>query len=136
MNNILMKTAAAVALLAIPSLSIAADVTPTTATTTAANATSVATMTNGFEASDIMKADIKTKSGETIGAVQDVLINREGTVVGIVADVGGFLGVGQRDVLLDWKALSINQDGENVSVTTDLDKKTLAKKPAYKPING
>jgi sporulation protein YlmC with PRC-barrel domain len=80
-----------------------------------------------------MKADIKNKAGETVGAVQDIIINREGAVVGVVADVSDFLGVaGERDVLLDWKSVTIQQNGDTVSITTDLDKDTIAKKLPYK----
>ncbi len=132
MNKILMSTAAILALLASPSLSMAAESTTSTTTTSSTTTNAVPAMTDGIEASAIMKADIKDKAGKTVGAMQDVLINREGVVVGVVADVGSFLGVGQRDVLLDWKSLTIQKTGDVISVTTDLDKKAIQHKLPYK----
>lgn len=80
-----------------------------------------------------MKTDIKNKSGETIGALQDVVINREGGVVGVVVDVSDFLSIGgERDVLLDWSAVTVEQNGDTLSITTDLDKDAIAKKQPYK----
>jgi sporulation protein YlmC with PRC-barrel domain len=89
-------------------------------------------MSDGFQASDIMNADIKNKAGETIGSIEDIVVNADGKAVGIVADVGGFLGVRQRDVLLDWKSVTIQQSAGTLSVTTDLDKSTIGLKQPYK----
>ncbi len=41
-----------------------------------------------------------TTDWRSIGRVQDVIIDRNGTVVGVTTDVGGFLGIGRRTVLL------------------------------------
>jgi len=135
MNKFLMTTAVGVTLLTISSLSIAADTTTSTTTNTSTTVNSVTAVSTGFKASDIIKADIKSKAGVTIGAMQDIIIDREGMVVGVVADVGDFLGVEQRDVLLEWKSLSIQPSGDTVSVTTDLDKKAIAQKPPYKVVS-
>jgi hypothetical protein len=44
-------------------------------------------------------------NNETIGDVNDVLIDRSGTAQAIVIGVGGFLGVGEKDVAVPFSAL-------------------------------
>ncbi len=135
MNKLFVTTAVGLALLAVSSLSMAADSTTSTTTTSSTTTKSVTALSNGFEASGIMKADIKSKAGDTIGSIEDIIINSDGKAVGIVADVGGFLGIGDRDVLLDWKSVTIQRNGDTLSVTTDLDKNTISQKQPYKLVS-
>lgn len=37
---------------------------------------------------------------QPIGSVEDVVLNMNGQMVGVVADIGGFLGIGDRHVLM------------------------------------
>ncbi len=55
---------------------------------------------------------------ESIGEVEDIILDPDGQVLGIVAEVGGFLGVGEHDVFLPLEELRIVQrDDEWVFVT-------------------
>jgi hypothetical protein len=60
-----------------------------------------------------------TTNWNSIGRVQDVIIDRNGTVVGVTTDVGGFLGIGRRTVLLmlDDIRLVVTENDELVVVT-------------------
>jgi uncharacterized protein YrrD len=50
---------------------------------------------------------------ETVGSIDDVVITVDGQVVGVIIGVGGWLGVGQRDVLVSMDDLSlVARDGE------------------------
>lgn len=49
---------------------------------------------------------------DNIGEVNDILISREGQVDGILVDVGGFLGIGERTVAVDMSALRLVTDSD------------------------
>lgn len=42
---------------------------------------------------------------DDIGEIGDLVIGVDGTLQAVVIDVGGFLGIGEREVALDWSAL-------------------------------
>jgi len=56
--------------------------------------------------SNLMNADVIGATGENIGTVDDVLLDSEGRVLAIIVGVGGFLGIGQRDVAIPVDALN------------------------------
>lgn len=45
-----------------------------------------------------------------IGEVNDIIMGRDGTVDAVLVDIGGFLGIGERQVAVDMSALKIVQD--------------------------
>lgn len=45
-----------------------------------------------------------------IGEVNEIILGRDGTVDAVLVDIGGFLGVGERQVAVDMSALRIVQD--------------------------
>lgn len=49
---------------------------------------------------------------DNIGEVNDILISRDGQVDGILVDVGGFLGIGERTVAVDMSALRLVTDSD------------------------
>ena len=59
-------------------------------------------------------ADVySTREDETVGSIDDVVITVDGQVTGVIIGVGGWLGVGQRDVLVSMDDLSlVARDGE------------------------
>ena len=61
--------------------------------------------------SNLMGVDVVGAAGENIGSVDDVVADREGQIVGIVVGVGGFLGMGQKDVAIPMDALSFDIGG-------------------------
>ncbi|WP_179379417.1 PRC-barrel domain-containing protein [Jannaschia marina] len=56
---------------------------------------------------------------ETVGSVVDVMISRDGQVLGVVAEVGGFLGLGETEVLLPMTDVRIIEaDADEIAVVT------------------
>ncbi|MBP0438117.1 PRC-barrel domain-containing protein [Tianweitania sediminis] len=50
--------------------------------------------------SGLMGANIRGADGENIGTVDDLLLDRNGQVQAVVVGVGGFLGIGQKNVAI------------------------------------
>jgi hypothetical protein len=57
-------------------------------------------------------------NNEKVGDVNDVLFDSKGKVVGIVVGVGGFLGIGQKDVAIDLAAFEIVPADRDRNATT------------------
>lgn len=61
--------------------------------------------------------DVYGADGKEIGEIEDILLNMDGTVAAVALEVGGFLGIGEKDVLVDWTALEFTRDGDDIRVT-------------------
>jgi hypothetical protein len=87
-----------------------------------------------YLASAIIGSWVRSKDNETIGDVNDVIINPNGDVEGVVIGVGGFLGMGEKDVAVALNRLTISQsenfDSANVMLNVSLAELEAA--PAFK----
>ena len=68
--------------------------------------------------------------GEELGTVDDIVLNDNGTVSGLILRTGGVLGVGGKSVAIAWRdvAGAIHSDAINVQMTKD----QIEKAPAFK----
>lgn len=67
---------------------------------------------NHLMASELMDADVMTSADESLGKVEDMLLDAEGRVVGVVVGVGGFLGIGQKQVAIPTDSIQVVYEGE------------------------
>ena len=56
--------------------------------------------------SDLVGSKVASASGETLGKVEDLIVGRDGKVEGAVLSVGGFLGIGDKEVAVPWNAVT------------------------------
>src|SRR5215218_2159869 len=61
--------------------------------------------TGQWRASKLVGVDIYGSNNEKIGDVNEVLLDKSGQPQAVVIGVGGFLGVGSKDVALPWSAV-------------------------------
>jgi hypothetical protein len=59
--------------------------------------------------------DVVGPNDESIGGVNDLLLDKSGKVLGVVVGVGGFLGIGQKNVAMDMGAFQIVPAASGVS---------------------
>ncbi len=71
------------------------------------------------------------QDGKDIGRIVDILVDRNGRPRAAVIDVGGFLGMGNRKVAIDWSALRF--DMGKAHATLDLNADRIKGAPAYDP---
>ena len=70
--------------------------------------------TDNWLASDVYKADVYDPFDHKIGKVTDLMIDNNGKVTGAIIGVGGFLGAGQKDVVIPFKELKAStRDGKD-----------------------
>ena len=68
--------------------------------------------TDGHIASSLMGASVYNSTddkAETIGSVNDLVMDKDGKVVSVVVGVGGFLGIGTKNVAIDYSQVKWEQ---------------------------
>jgi sporulation protein YlmC with PRC-barrel domain len=90
-----------------------------------------------MRASVLIGANVTNTANETVGEINELILDKDGRVVAVVVGVGGFLGIGEREVALDYKSLNIKYDPSamtNAGATTvqvNATKDSLKTAPAW-----
>jgi sporulation protein YlmC with PRC-barrel domain len=73
--------------------------------------------------------------GVKIGSVDDILLDRSGSIKALVIGVGGFLGIGAKDVAIPFKQFQVvpGTDGKSDVLTLSMTKDQLADAQDFKP---
>jgi sporulation protein YlmC with PRC-barrel domain len=71
-------------------------------------------------------------SGEDMGRVTDLLLDRDAHIKSIVIDFGGFLGVGSRKIAIDWRLVRFMPDNAEAPIALSLGKAEVQAAPEYK----
>jgi len=87
------------------------------------------TLATGYRASKIIGSNVYNDADESVGTVDDVIVSNDGKVPYVVLAVGGFLGMGQRLVVVGSSLLSI-KDGK--IVIADASRDQLKSLPEFK----
>lgn len=94
---------------------------------------------DGFEANDLIGEAVTNRNNdEDIGDVDDLVIDRDGQIVSVVVKTGGMLGMGKKDVAIDWDQIdfSVDEDGSDVKMTVDMDEESLKNAPEVEKSDG
>ena len=67
-----------------------------------------------------------------IGDIDDVLIDKAGKVTGLVIGVGGFLGAGEKDVIVPFNDVKITKKNDKWWLTLDATKDGMKSAPGFK----
>jgi sporulation protein YlmC with PRC-barrel domain len=82
-------------------------------------------------ASDIYKADVYDNAEDKIGVVTDLVMDNSGNVTTAVVGVGGFLGVGEKNVAVPFKDLKVVTRGDKDWLVLNQTKQELKRAPAF-----
>jgi hypothetical protein len=92
-----------------------------------------ATVIDNEDVQSILGRKVVSSAGEDMGRVIDVVVDRTGQVRAAVIDFGGFLGVGNRRIAVDWNALHFAPAGsKDDRITLDLTRDQVKAAPEYK----
>jgi sporulation protein YlmC with PRC-barrel domain len=87
-------------------------------------------------ASDLLNARLTNAAGETVGDVNDLLLDKSGKITHVVVGVGGFLGIGERNVALKFEQVQISRDANNrIKASASVTKESLNAAPEWKDPN-
>ena len=62
-------------------------------------------MVDAQQLESILGKNVISPSGEDMGRIVDIMVDRSGQVRAAIIDFGGFLGVGTRKIAVDWRLL-------------------------------
>ncbi|MCC8982718.1 PRC-barrel domain-containing protein [Bradyrhizobium acaciae] len=96
------------------------------ATTMSAAPTESWTITNYY------KQNVYDPKESKIGTIDDVLVDKAGKVTGLVVGVGGFLGAGEKDVIVPYTAVKTQKKDDKWWLTLDETKDSLKAAPGFK----
>ena len=65
-----------------------------------------------------MGVDVYNNANEKIGDISEILLDTSGKVTGVIIGVGGFLGLGQHDVLVRMEQLNFVNEPRTSTTTT------------------
>jgi sporulation protein YlmC with PRC-barrel domain len=90
------------------------------------------TATQDLSAEELLGSAVQGTNDENIGEVGDVIFAETGDIEAVVIDVGGFLGVGEKPVAVQFDALNVQKDtnGE-VQLKVNASQEQLENAPSY-----
>jgi hypothetical protein len=81
--------------------------------------------------SNLVGLNIYNKENEEIGEISDVVIGGGKSVIGIIASVGGFLGMGASYVVIDPASMALADDNGTWKAYVDTNKEALSASPKF-----
>lgn len=86
-----------------------------------------------WNASRLVGETVTNSANESVGEISDLVVDSSGKVVAAVIGVGGFLGIGARNVAVRYESLQIDRnDPKDLKVLLNVTKETLGSAPEYK----
>lgn len=93
------------------------------------------TSTTGFLASNMIGKSVmtgETDQAEAVGDINDVIIGRDGSVRAVVVGVGGFLGIGEKEVAVDMSRLTfVTESADQFKIISDVSRGELENAKAF-----
>lgn len=83
-------------------------------------------------ATSFIGSSIFTSTNENIGDINDLIFDNNGTIQAVIIGVGGFLGMGEKDVALPLNKITVTRDETNaIKLTVQASREELEKAPAF-----
>ena len=87
---------------------------------------------DGFISTEaVLKASVRKANNDKIGDVEEGDVDKDGKSQTVDVSVGGFLGMGDKNVALNWKDLHTRRDGNTLVLTSNFTKDQLKSMPTY-----
>ena len=91
------------------------------------------TVLGSKQAEGILGKEVRSTADENMGRIVDVIVDRTGRARAAIIDFGGFLGVGNRKIAVDWNALNFAAEDEKRDyIVLALTRDQVRNAPEYK----
>jgi len=87
---------------------------------------------NTLLATEYIGRPVYGPSKQKVGTVTNLVVDTTGRVIGIVMDVGGFLGIGAKEITLAFEALYPVLEDDKEAFLVEMTKEQLAAAPGFK----
>lgn len=85
--------------------------------------------------SNLMDVTVENSAGDELGDVNDLVIGKDGNLTGVVIGVGGFLGVGEKNVAVPYNSVAMKMQDEELVGVLDTTKSDLESAPDYRNVD-
>lgn len=83
-------------------------------------------------ASNLIGTQVYSGANQSLGKISDVLLAPDGRLKAVVVGVGGFLGIGERDVAVPWETLKVSRDeDQDLVLRLDVTREQLEQAPKF-----
>lgn len=87
---------------------------------------------DSFLASRFIGQIVYSAADENVGEINDLVVGKDKGAVFAVVGVGGFLGIGEKDVAVPMENIKVNKDANNnMKLVIDLSREQLEASPAF-----
>jgi sporulation protein YlmC with PRC-barrel domain len=87
---------------------------------------------NEMRASKLIGTTVVNDANESVGKISELVLGKDGKIAAVVIGVGGFLGMGEREVAVIFASLRIAQDSNNkTTVSLNATKDSLKSAPEW-----
>jgi sporulation protein YlmC with PRC-barrel domain len=101
------------------------------ASTALASETMSAAPAESWTLTNYYKQSVYDPKETKIGDIDDMLVDKAGKVTGLVVGVGGFLGAGEKDVIVPFAAIKTSKRNDKWWLTMDATKEELKSAPGF-----
>lgn len=86
-----------------------------------------------MRASKLIGTKVANTANETVGDINEIILGKDGKIAAVVVGVGGFLGMGEREVAVDFNSIRKSRDSNNnLVLTMNATKDSLKAAPAWR----
>jgi len=87
---------------------------------------------NVMMASNLIGSTVYNAANENVGDVNDVVLSKDGKVQAVIIGVGGFLGLGEKDVAVPMSMIQfVKDENNNMKYTISASRQDLEQAPAF-----
>ena len=87
---------------------------------------------NAVTVTDWYKQDVFDGNDNKIGQIKDVLVDQSGRIDTLIIGVGGFLGVGEKDVAVPFQEVKANMKDNKMHLVMNATKDSLKNAPGFR----
>lgn len=92
---------------------------------------------NAVSIDHLIGSVVRTRDGnQEVGTLEDILTDSNGSPIVAVISMGEFLGIGQKDVAVDWGNITVVPDNESRTATSPADGADAANQNSQSGNNG
>jgi hypothetical protein len=86
-----------------------------------------------MRASKLIGTKVVNTANETIGDINEIVLGKDGKVAAVIVGVGGFLGMGEREVAMNFSSIRMSRDSDNnLVLTVNANKDALKNAPEWR----
>lgn len=88
--------------------------------------------TSAVTVNNWLKQNVYDPSGTKIGEIEDILVSENGKLEAAIVAVGGFIGMGEKDVAVPFSAIQASERDGKWHLTLNTTKEVLKAAPGFK----